>query len=846
MHPSEAALLRTPLGIGAGGAPVMLDIKEFAQGGMGPHGMLVGAPGAGKSELLRTLVAGLAATHPPDVLAFVLVDFKGGAAFQPLARLPHVAGLVTNLEDDTTMVERFRLAIEGEVTRRQAVFRAAGNVPDIRTYHSRLTRDSNLAPLPYLWLVVDEFAELLATFPDFDSFFEGVARLGRGLGIHLLLATQGVSSGLSRLDRYLSYRLALRTNSVQESLVVLGSNLAALLPLTPGAGFLKVGQADPERFQAYLVSTPEPRRTFETDPADAVRVFRAIMQGDATSLQASDDGSPSAELPTQLELIVDRVVSAGAPRAHPVWVTPLPRALALDRVLGADDQLLHVQLGLADFPLEQRQEPWSIDFAGQQGHLAVVGAPRTGRSTALRTVVASFLVSHDPRDVQFYVIDMGGALQALDAAAHVGAVAGKADPELARRMLRFLGRVIDERDAEMRRLGAGSISELRVQRRNNLTAGELGDVFLVVDNWGAATKAFDWLEEEVTALAGVGLSYGVHVVLSADRWADVRPALRDRIPGRIQLRPIEPGDSILDARATRALTNTPGRALVPAGHQIQIALPRVDSINDTAGADAAFRELVDHRARAGRQAPPIRLLPSTLSLDSVSWDRTREVAGVPIGVDDAQLQVVMLDLLSRDVQHLLIAGDSRCGKTSFLRAYMAALTQRYEPLEVRFHLVDLRRNLLDAVPDAYVASHAMSIGDVETLVDALKLELRGRVAPPGATRSELAARSHIKGPELILVVDDDDIIDAHALRPLAAAVPLAWDMKFHVVLARRPAGVEYDSLASALTANGTTTLEMSEADRSLALVRPVTLPPGRAHLVQRGQPPVLLQLVHPT
>lgn len=843
---AATSLLRAPMGLTPDGRPLVLDLKEFAQGGMGPHGMLIGAPGAGKSELLRTLVAALAASHPPRLLAFVLVDFKGGAAFQPLARLPHVAGIVTNLEDDRSMVERFRLAVEGEVTRRQTIFRAAGNVPDIRTYQWRQARDPALEPLPCLWLVVDEFAELLANYPDFDAFFEGVARLGRALGIHLLLATQGVSSGLSRLDRYLSYRIAMRTNSVAESMAVLGSNAAARLPLVPGLGFLKVGQGSPEAFTAFHVSGPRRRHGGRDAVVAPVRVFRAAPAVAGERARVPGEGDPGDTPCAELDDIVDSVLEAGAERAHPVWLTPLPRVLPLDTVLSGDVDSLRVTLGLADFPWEQRQEPWGMDFAGQHGHLAVVGAPRTGRSTALRTVVASFVLTHRPEDVQFYVIDMGGALRALAAAPHVGAVAAKAEPELARRMLRHLRRGIDERDATLRRLGLGSIAELRAQRRGGGPGGDLADLFLVVDNWGAATNAFDWLEDEVTALAGVGLAYGVHLVLSADRWADVRPRLRDRIPGRIQLRPLEAGDSILDARATRALTNTPGRALVPSGQQVQLALPRVDGVADVAGVEPAFRDLVERHAVTGRPAPRLQLLPDTVRLDDVPWEQPRTSTATPIGIDDADLQPVALDLFSRDVQHVLVAGDSRCGKTSFLRAYLTALTRVCTPAQLRLHIVDVRRGLLDAVPDAYVAAHALTSADVVTLVSDLRAALSARVAPAGASRRELADRSHITGPELVLVVDDDDIVESFSLRPLTASIAVAWDMKFHVVLARRPTGVDFDGLASALVSNGATCVEMSESSRSLVRSRPVTLPPGRAHLIERGGAPTLLQLIHDT
>jgi S-DNA-T family DNA segregation ATPase FtsK/SpoIIIE len=219
---------------------------------------------------------------------------------------------------------------------------------------------------------------------------------------------------------------------------------------------------------------------------------------------------------------------------------------------------------------------------------------------------------------------------------------------------------------------------------------------------------------------------------------------------------------------------------------------------------------------------------------------------VPIGIDDSDLQPVTLDLFSPDVQHLLVAGDSRCGKTSFLRAYMEAVTRVKSPDEVQFHIVDIRRGLLDAAPEQYIAAHAMSTADVEALVTALQETLRARVAPAGASRLELAERAHVTGPDLVLVIDDDDIVDSYALRPLVASVAVAWDMRFHVVLARRPANAAFDGIATALVSASAVCLEMNEASRSLVRSRPVTLPAGRAHLLERSEQPLLVQLIHPS
>jgi S-DNA-T family DNA segregation ATPase FtsK/SpoIIIE len=274
---SLAETLSVPIGISSDGA-VRLDFKEAALGGYGPHGLVIGATGSGKSELLRTIVTGLALTHPPDRLAFVLVDFKGGAAFTGLQALPHVAGLITNLADDLALVDRMHAALFGEIRRRQELLRAAGNLATVRDYHRKLDAGESLAPLPYLLLIVDEFGELLTARPDFIDLFVAVGRLGRSLGMHLLLASQQLDEGRLRgLEGHLSYRIALRTFSAAESRAVLGVPDAYELPPLPGSGYLKVGTTVYTRFRAAVVSEPYVAATrVETDSR-----ARPYLSGDA-------------------------------------------------------------------------------------------------------------------------------------------------------------------------------------------------------------------------------------------------------------------------------------------------------------------------------------------------------------------------------------------------------------------------------------------------------------------------------------------------------------------------------------------------------------------------------------
>ncbi len=232
-----------------------LDLKESAQDGMGPHGLLIGATGSGKSELLRTLVLALAATHSSESLNFVLVDFKGGATFTRLDGLPHTSAVITNLADELPLVDRMTDSINGELVRRQELLRAAGNYASQRDYEKARAAGAPLSPLPSLLIICDEFSELLTAKPDFIDMFVQIGRVGRSLGVHLLLASQRLEEGRLRgLDTHLSYRIGLRTFSAMESRVVLGATDAYELPRSPGHGYLRFGTEPLVRFKAAYVS----------------------------------------------------------------------------------------------------------------------------------------------------------------------------------------------------------------------------------------------------------------------------------------------------------------------------------------------------------------------------------------------------------------------------------------------------------------------------------------------------------------------------------------------------------------------------------------------------------------
>ncbi|MER7174133.1 type VII secretion protein EccCb, partial [Streptomyces mesophilus] len=517
---------------------------------------------------------------------------------------------------------------------------------------------------------------------------------------------------------------------------------------------------------------------------------------------------------------------------------------------------LQIPLGILDDPAKQWQGQWILDLTVAGGHAAVIGGPQSGKTTLLRSLALSLALTHTPQEVGIYGLDLvGGGLQALSGLPHVGGVAGRADRERAARTVDEVRTMLEQREELFRAHGIDSVEQLRDLR----AAGRLPElasteIVLLIDGFGALRDDFENLDDAVTDLLKRGGGYGIHIVAGMLRWNDVRIATQTTFGTRVELRLNDPTESSIDRKLAETLSpDEPGRVLTDAKLFAQVALPRTDSLSDT-GELGAVLERTARTVRAtwtGEVAQPVRVLPHVLEKELLPGP-SAEPKRVPIALDQSALKPVLLDLFHHD-QHLIVMGDSECGKTNLLRVIAEGLMERYTEDELVFAVYDPRRGLRGAIPEEYRGGYAYNAKLAAGLSNGIATELEKRLPDETQDTEDLEPGSWGSGPRIVVLVDDYDVLTTAGQQPLSPFlpyIPSAADIGLHFVLTRRVAGASrglYEPMVQGLRESGSSALVMT-GDRSEGQLFPGVYasqqPSGRGVFVRRGEASRLIQTVH--
>ncbi|MDR1448739.1 MAG: type VII secretion protein EccCb, partial [Propionibacteriaceae bacterium] len=605
------------------------------------------------------------------------------------------------------------------------------------------------------------------------------------------------------------------------------------------------------RFKAGYVSGPvdavgqDDQDDQELAVDDLVRVvplFDAPEQ--AETVLAEEQLTP----PDVGHLLVDEAVArlAADRGVAPVWLEPLPPKVTLGAVLNDDVVAqaktgLVIPVGLLDDPANQRQSPWLLDLAARGGHVALVGAPQTGRSTFLRTVAAGLALTHTPKQVSVYGIDLtGGGLDRIEAFPHVGGVATRSDQARLTRLFEELHTMVDQREAIFRDYHIDSVAALRAAcARGAIPELVAPDVVILVDGVEPLRNEFDQLDAPFTELLRRGGTFGLHIIAALTRWNELRAAVQPLIGQHFELRLNDPAESAIQRAASQALKAAgPGRALTPERLYGQIALPVLDEgEDDSIGEELAALAQRVAQSWSGPSAAPIRLLPDVLAPTDLP-DEFDQPDQIPFGLRQDTFEAACFDPI--EDQHLLVFGDTRCGKTTLLRGLVQGFVKRFTPDELVFAVIDPRNTLAAGIEDDYLGGQAVGAKDAQALAAAIANELGKRTA--GADF-----------PRVVVLVDDYDIIAAGGTQPLApllAYLPSARDLRLSVILSRPVAGAArgmLDPAVQAIRDTGGSGLVMN-GERAEGVIFPKIyaeqFPSGRGKFVRRGARARIVQVAN--
>ncbi len=638
----------------------------------GPHALVGGTTGSGKSEFLQAWVLGLAAAHSPHRVSFLFVDYKGGAAFAECVSLPHTVGLVTDLSPH--LVRRALTSLRAELHYREHLFNRK-RVKDIIEFER--TGDPEVPPS--LLIIVDEFAALATEVPEFVDGVVDVAQRGRSLGLHLVLATQRPAGVIKdNLRANTNLRVALRMADESDSSDVLGTPLAASFdPATPGRAAAKTGPGRLRVFQSgyaggWTSGDEEPSRV----AIESLNFGQASAWEPRPDHEAEERRRVATEGPSDIKRIVTNIgaaaVTAQIPSPRKPWLPELANVYDLSKLPNnrTDTELV---LGVVDKAAAQSQPVVSY-LPDRDGNMAIIGTGGSGKSTVLRTIAASAAITARGGPVQVFGLDFAaGGLQMLETLPHVGSVISGDDDERVGRLLRWLRDVVDDRAVRFSQARAGNIVEYRKVAKSPHEPR----IILLLDGMSAFRDAYEanvaspWFAV-FSQIATDGRQVGVHVVVSGDRAGSIPMSLSSSIQRRLVLRLANADDYGMLGVASDVLTpaSPPGRGILD---DLEVQIGVLGGDGNVALQARELESLAAAMRKAGiEDAPPVQRLTDLVTLAELG---TVAEGLIAIGIADDNLGGVGIEPRGA----FIIAGPPGSGRTSALEAIGQSLSRSQKP-----------------------------------------------------------------------------------------------------------------------------------------------------------------------
>ena len=811
---SKPADLRALVG-STGPQDVYLDLREH-----GPHALVGGTTGAGKSEFLQTWIMGMAAAHSPDRINFLLVDYKGGTAFADCVGLPHTVGLVTDLSPH--LVRRALTSLGAEIRYRENLLNEA-SAKDLVTLEQRGVTGTP----PSLIIIVDEFAALASEVPEFVDGVIDVAQRGRSLGLHLVLATQRPANVITpSLRANTNLRIALRLNDIDDSVDVIEDPMAAHFPPEiPGRVVAKTGPGRLTTFQTAYVGG----HTSEIPEQTPIDVMEFVFgRRRAWHSPAVPKGLSRSSGPADITRVVSNIRAAGQQLHIPIprrpWLEPLETTYALEAVVEQSNTSALV-IGRFDIPQDQVQ-PIATFSPDDSGNMAIIGTGGTGKSTALRTLAITAVLNPNNGPVHVYVLDFAsGSLQILEALPHVAAVVRGDDEERIGRVLRRLVALIEERSRKFNQVNASTLTQYR-----QLANPDEPRVLLLIDAIGPFREQYEHVSHTpffamLSQIISDGRTFGIHVIITADRPSAIPSSLASMIQRRLVMRLASEDDYLMAGVPSGILSvNSPAGRAVMGGLEVQVGVLGGDT---NAAVQARAIEQLAERMRQSAVMPPepVERLSEHVELDALP--QMAAAGTLSIGVADETLAPVGIS----PTGVLMVTGPPGSGRSTTL-VTLAYAVRRQQPGIRIVHMAPSGTSIagLSVWDDSAVGEDRVS-----SLVTQLQLGV-----VPGQPSNIMLVLENVAGfgntavenslAELVKSLGSGAFVVGESE---SSSWSEAWTLSQSFKASRRgivlwPNGMDTESLLST----------------SIGSVRRTEFPPGRGVLVERGKG-VWLQLAQP-
>ncbi len=660
--------MRAMIGYKSGNQPLYLDIHEKYHG---PHGLVAGTTGSGKSETLQSYILSLAINYHPDEVAFILIDYKGGGMAQSFEGLPHVSGVITNLGGNAT--NRALLSINAEIKHRQKLFNDF-KVKHIDAYIELYRSGVATEPMPHLLIIADEFAELKKEQPEFVRSLVSAARVGRSLGVNLILATQKPSGVVDdEIWSNTRFRLCLRVADKSDSNEMIKKPDAAYITGT-GRGYFQVGSDEIfEEFQSgWSGAAYEPEVEFSDEKNAKVELINLIGKNGVPKKKDKKKKSDNIQSVTQLDAIVKYAAKIAEEHeirpVRQIWLPALAKRLFLEELKAERPEgfSLRLPIGLADNPEIQSQYTAYVDFMSD-GNLLICGPSGSGKTTLLQSVIYGAVTTYKPSDVNIYILDFSSRTMAVfSSMPHIGSVCFDGEDDKMNDTFGFFSSELSERKKKFAGMGIGSFKEY-VQYHDDCPA-----LLLIIDNFTAFYENYDSYDDDLAVITREGASYGIYTVITTNNSGDLRSRLRQnfntgialQMPDRFEYEAV-----VGDHTEIIPEGRTPGRGLIKAPvcveFQVALPVPETDGLSQAQSIKKALGAMdIDHGAKGAKKPGQVleSLTMEELLKDSEGLDQNLYAIGKTMDGET----ILTLDM---DKEYCVsVIGMGKTGKTNLLKA----------------------------------------------------------------------------------------------------------------------------------------------------------------------------------